>query len=130
MSEMADRMSAMYLFNDFFLEKIGGFVFFPYLCLVETKPIKKMANKRTLKHAINGICEELFAECIAASLYGAEKHKENADALLFTILKTQSNFIARVSHPEPGITTKAYYKDLREKFSAQVSELADQINNL
>ena len=89
-----------------------------------------MANKRTLKHAVNGICEELFAECIAASLYGAEDHKENADALLFSIIKMQRNFITRVSHPEPGLTAKDYYKDLREKFSAQVSEVIDQISNL
>jgi hypothetical protein len=42
----------------------------------------------------------------------------------------QSNFIARVSHPEPGITPHRYYRDLREKFSAQVGEIADQINYL
>ena len=89
-----------------------------------------MAIKRTLKHAINAICEELFAECIAASLYGAETNKENAEALLFCILKTQSDFVARVSHPEPGIEPKAYFKDLREKFSAQISELVDQVNAL
>ena len=89
-----------------------------------------MANKKTLKHAINGICEELFAECIAASLYGNEKHKENAEALLFTIIKMQSNFTARVSHPEPGISAKAYYNDLRAKFAVQASEVADQINYL
>lgn len=89
-----------------------------------------MANKRTLKHVINGICEELFAECVAASLYGAEDHRGNADALLFTIVKIQGDFIARVSHPEPGMSTKLYYKDLREKFSAQISEVVDQINNL
>ncbi|MBR1415547.1 MAG: hypothetical protein IJ570_06765 [Prevotella sp.] len=88
-----------------------------------------MANRRTLKHAINGICEELFAECVAASLYGAAKHKENAEAELFTILKIQSDFIARVSHPEPGISARAYFKDLREKFTAQVGEVVDQINN-
>lgn len=91
----------------------------------------EMANKRTLKHAINGICEELFVECIAASLYGNEKHRQgNADALLYAIIKMQSNFIARVSHPEPGITPHRYYRDLREKFSAQVGEIADQINYL
>ena len=123
-------MSAEQLFIFFFHEKIGRFVFFPYLCLAENEKHKEMANKRTLKHAINGICEELFAECIAASLYGTEKHKDDADALLFTILKIRSNYIRRVSYPEPGITTKAYFKDLREKFTAQVSEVVDQINNL
>ena len=89
-----------------------------------------MANKKSLKHAINGICEELFAECVAASLYGAEKQGENAEALMTTILRIQSNFTARVSHPEPGMTAKEYYKDLRAKFAAQVSEVVDQINNI
>ena len=28
------------------------------------------------------------------------------------------------------IAAKNYYKDLREKFAAQASEIADQINNL
>ncbi len=89
-----------------------------------------MANKRTLKQAINGICEELIVECVAASLYGAEKHNDNAETLLACILRTQVDFVARVSHPEPGMAPKAYFKDLREKFSAQVGELIDQINNL
>lgn len=89
-----------------------------------------MANKRTLKHAINRICEELFAECIAASIYGNETHKDNADALLFSIIKMQSDFTCRVDHPEPGMPAKTYYKDLRAKFTSQISEIVDQINNL
>lgn len=87
-----------------------------------------MANKRTLKKGIQLICEELFAESVAVSLYGPETNKENAEALLFAIVKMQDNYINRISHPEPGISAKAYYKDLREKFSAQVSEILDQIN--
>lgn len=89
-----------------------------------------MANKRTLKRTINLICEELFSECIAASLYGAENHEENAEAVLFSIVKLQSETISRVSHPEPGMAPKLYFKDLREKFAARASELADQVNNL
>ena len=86
-----------------------------------------MMNKRTLKKAINLICEELFAEGVAISLYGPLPQKE-AEALLFSIVKMQDNYLKRVSHPEPGMSAKAYYKDLREKFSAQVSEILDQIN--
>ena len=89
-----------------------------------------MANKRSLTHAINIICEELFAEAVAASLYGNEQHFDNADAVLFSIIKLHGKYIARVSHPEPGMSTKAYYKDLREKFSAEADEIIDQINNL
>lgn len=89
-----------------------------------------MANKRTLKKAINIICEELFTECVAASLYGTENHKDNAEALLKSIVRMQRNFICRVSHPEPGLPAHQYFKDLREKFTAQVGETIDQINNL
>ena len=89
-----------------------------------------MANKRSLKHIISLVCEELLTECVAASLYGNDAHKDNAEALLFSIIQMQSDFICRVSHPEPGMPAKLYYKDLKENFSAQVGELVDQINNL
>lgn len=89
-----------------------------------------MANKRSLKHGINSICEELFTECVAASLYGAEAHKDNADALLSSIIRLQTDFTCRVCHPEPGMPAKKFYKDLREKFSMHVTEIVDQINNL
>lgn len=87
-----------------------------------------MANKRKLKKSINLICEALFADCVAVSLYGPKGNKENMDALLFTIVKMQDHFTKRISHPEPGITAKAYFKDLRDKFSAQVSNILDQID--
>ena len=94
------------------------------------KPNIIMANKRSLKHAINLVCEELFAEAVAASLYGNEQNKDNADALLFSVLKMQHNYICRISHVEPGMEAKKYFKDLREKFSAEADEIIDQINNL
>ena len=48
-----------------------------------------MASKRTLKRAIHSICEDLFAEAIAVSLYGAKDQQSNAEALLFSILKVE-----------------------------------------
>ena len=89
-----------------------------------------MANKRSLKRAINLICEELFAEAIAASLYGNDPNKDNSDAVLFSIIRLQNDSISRVSHVEPGMKPKKYFKDLREKFSAEADEIIDQINNL
>lgn len=89
-----------------------------------------MANKRSLKKAINAISEVIFAECVAASLYGAENHKDNANALLGCIVKTQQHYIRRVSHPEPGMAPRKYYADLRGKFAAQVGEIIDHINTL
>ena len=85
-----------------------------------------MANKRTLKKAINLISEELFAEGVAVALYGP-RPKSEVDALLFSIVKMQNNYITRISHPEPGISANAYFKDLWEKFTAEVCEIQDQL---
>ena len=88
-----------------------------------------MASKKTLKRAIHSLCEALFAEAISVSLYGTKGQQGNAEALLFSILKVEDEFIRRASHPEPGLSAKVYFKDLREKFSAQVSEIIDQLNS-
>ncbi len=85
-----------------------------------------MQNKRTLKRSINLICDELFAECLAASLYG--HNKESAEALIFTIAKMRKDYIARISHPEPGMPLKTYFKKVREEFAAQSSDTLDHIN--
>ena len=87
-----------------------------------------MANKRTLKHSIHLICEDLFAEGIAVSLYGTETQRENAHTLLYSIVKIEDEFIRRVSHPEPGMKPKLYFKDLTDSFSAQIGEIVDQLN--
>ena len=87
-----------------------------------------MAKKRLLKQTINLISEELFAEGIAASLYG--QNRESAEALIYSSLRMRTDFISRISHPEPGMPAKQYYKKLREDFVAQASDIIDQLNNL
>lgn len=89
-----------------------------------------MTNKRDLKRTINYICGDLFAECVAASLYGGKTDEKNAEALLTSILRINSDFVKRISHPEPGMPQKEYFKKLVQDFNKQVSEIIDQINNL
>lgn len=86
-----------------------------------------MSNKRTLKHTINLVCEELFVESIAASLYG--NNRENAESIVCSVLRMRSDFISRISHPEPGMPAKQYYRVLKNDFIAQASEVMDNINN-
>ncbi len=88
-----------------------------------------MANKRSLKKMINYICSDLFSECVAVSLYG-NKNIEDINAILTSILIVHNNYICRVSHPEPGMANKSYFKDLKEKFNIQVGEIIDQIGNI
>lgn len=89
-----------------------------------------MTNKRNLKRTINSICSELFAECVAASLYNGKADEDNVNAILTSLLAIQSNYVRRISHPEPGLPAKAYYKDLIEKFDKETSEIIDLICNL
>lgn len=89
-----------------------------------------MSNKRDLKRTINYICGDLFTEGIAASLYGENRDNDNTEAILTSILVMHSNDIRRVSHVQPGMPAKVYFKDLKDKFSKEVNEIVDQLNNL
>lgn len=89
-----------------------------------------MASKRYLKHTIHRICTDLFAECIAVSLYGHHNHEENTKAILSSVLMIHQDFIRRVSHPEPGMEPKIYFDKLLEDFYKQANEILDQIRNL
>ena len=88
-----------------------------------------MANKRSLKRSINYICGELLAECVAISVY-YNCDKKNADTLLRTIMRMHSDYIMRVSHPEPGMLAKKYYNKLISDFNTSVNEVVDQLKNL
>ena len=65
-----------------------------------------MAKRRNLKRQINYICSDLFAETMAAALYGAKVDMEAVDDTLATILVLRNDFIKRISHPEPGMEAK------------------------
>lgn len=89
-----------------------------------------MSNRKDLKHSINCICQGLLAECIAASLYSGNADKDNVDALLGSILNMQRQFVSRIGHPEPGLTKKAYFDNMKKDFKEQANEIIDQINNI
>lgn len=89
-----------------------------------------MANKRQLKRKINYITSELFAEAMATVIYSAKDIREEGDNLLTSIIITRDDFISRVSHPEPGMKPKKYYRALADAFNGVVSETIDNIGNL
>lgn len=87
-----------------------------------------MGNKRNLKRAINSICTDLFAECVAACLYSDKSNEESLNALLASVIGIHDNYVRRISHPEPGLKPRLYYKDLINNFNKEISEVVDQIN--
>ena len=89
-----------------------------------------MANKRDLKRTINYITSELFAECVAASLYNGDAKQADVDGILSAIVMLNTDFIKRVSHPEPAVKPTINFKNLITDFNKQSSEIIDQITNL
>ena len=45
------------------------------------------------------------------------------------ILKTQDEFVSRISHTEPG-NVKGFYKKLRSDFNAKVDEIINAMGKL
>ena len=89
-----------------------------------------MAKRRELKSVINNICTDLAAEVVAVSLYDTKPAEENVLAIINTIFKIRNNYISRISHVEPGMPAKLYFKNLIENFNNETIEVIDQINNL
>ena len=88
-----------------------------------------MANKRSLKRNINYVCSELFSEVVAIS-YTTNTSDDNIKALLTSILVIHDDYVRRVSHPEPGLAQRTFYKALVSNFNKQAAEIVDQITNI
>lgn len=88
-----------------------------------------MAKRKNLKKNINYVCAELLAECVAATQY----HKadmEDVSNVVCGILNMQNDMICRVSHVQPGMKSKDFFKKMREDMAKRTEELIDQINGL
>ena len=63
-------------------------------------------------------------------MYSSKATEEDVNALLASILVIHNDYVRRVSHQEPGLEPKLFYKDLVNSFNKQVSEIVDQVVNL
>ncbi len=89
-----------------------------------------MAKRRELKKAINFLCGELFAECVAVMHYQKPVPQGDIDNVMTSILTLQDDMLNRVSHVEPGMKASAYFKKLREDMVSQTDEIVEQIKAL
>lgn len=89
-----------------------------------------MATKRSLKQSINAVCQGLFADGLALYLYGPKVSDENMEALMSSILMLRRDYLSRVSHPEPGILPRKYYRQLVADFTKEVSCISDQLSSV
>lgn len=117
-------------FSGTFFSEIACDSHFFYIFGVELKQTEVMGNRKDLKLVINFVCDELLAECVAASLYNGTPDTHNVESLLLNILNVRDDFISRISHPEPGLPKQKFFKILKQDFNERVSEIIDQISNL
>lgn len=88
-----------------------------------------MANKRQLKKRINNLCGDLFAECVACVHY-AKVNRDDADNVMLAILNMQDDLLCRVSHVEPGLPTKTFFKKLNKDLLSSTESIISQIEAL
>ena len=89
-----------------------------------------MAKRRDLKKAINFLCGELFAECVAITLYQKPTPQADVDGVMTSILRLQDDMLNRVSHTEPGMKPALYFKKLKEDMTSRTEEIVEQIKAL
>lgn len=88
-----------------------------------------MANKRELKKRVNNLCGDLFAECVACVHY-AKVNREDADNVMIAILNMQDDILCRISHIEPGLPTKTFFKKLNSDLAKATEAIVEQIEAL
>ena len=88
-----------------------------------------MANKRELKKKVDALCGDLFAECVACVRY-AKVNRDDADSVMLAILHMQDDILCRISHIEPGLPTKTFFKKLHNDLNQETETIISQIEAL
>lgn len=88
-----------------------------------------MANRRELKKKVNTLCGDLFAECIACVNY-AKVNRDDADNVMLAILNMQDDILCRISHLEPGLPAKTFFKKLHADLHIASESIIEQIDAL
>ncbi len=86
-----------------------------------------MANRRQLKKSINLVAGSLLVECVATQHFEHQAPQEDIDNIMASILRLQDDMICRVSHPEPGMPAKVFFKKLRTEMAQRTDEIINQL---
>ena len=85
-------------------------------------------KRRELKKSVKFITDNVVVDCIAATLNGDEKQRQQATELLPTLLRIQSDFVSRFSHVEPGIKARDYFKNLKIGLVKELNLAAEHLD--
>ncbi|MBP3228954.1 MAG: hypothetical protein J6M53_09275 [Bacteroidaceae bacterium] len=87
-----------------------------------------MASRKTLKKSVKSIAQELLSDLVALSLTG-DADRERLAALAARTVAMEKDFVARISHAEPG-NVPYFFKKLRADFEREANAVAAEIVTL
>ncbi len=85
-----------------------------------------MASRKNLKKVIAFIVDDLATEAFFAS-YDAQGDTEAWVSVFNRIFGLNKEYVARVSHVEPGMPAKKYFNALCDSFNADAKEIHQEI---
>ena len=85
-----------------------------------------MASKKNLKKVIGYISSELLSQAIFVSL-NSERNIEEWNTIFTRILVMNNDYIARISHKQPGMSAKDYFNALCSSFNNEAKEIVADI---
>ncbi len=88
-----------------------------------------MASRRNLKKVITFVVDELATEAFLMS-YDAKDDTAAWVELFNKIFALNNEYVARVSHVEPGVSAKKYFDTLCDSFNKDAKALLEEISNL
>ena len=85
-----------------------------------------MASRRNLKKAVKNVCGELFADCVALCMV-EQGDSETLKGLMAEVAALYADATCRISHVEPVMEPRKYFKALRADFTEKANALSDAI---
>lgn len=88
-----------------------------------------MASRKNLKKSVNYICDTLLGRCVVFSTAKDDETVKAINEIAKRIIVLRIEFIARISHTEPGCVRK-FYKQYYDQFNEAVTSINDDLLKL
>ncbi|QKG79647.1 hypothetical protein [Tenuifilum thalassicum] len=92
-----------------------------------------MASRRNLKKDIDYLMSEVISDCYTYMLIHGEKKRDEAIAIIESILEKRNDLIHRIKHPENKSdkkAVKAHYKAIHEDLLKAIDESFSKLSEL
>jgi len=92
-----------------------------------------MASKRDLKKDIDYLVGEVISDCYTYMLINGEKKRDDAIAIIESILEKRNDLIHRIKHPakkDDSKAVKAHYREIQKDALKAIDESFSKLSEL